>query len=162
VLQLPWLPKTIFRDLGEFLERLDPLLAALPTIARLGVEVRNPEFLHEELLAILRKHRVALVLSEIRGMPHPAEVVERLAVARLIGDREAVQRKTKTFDKVVLEKSETEPAPGPRSRESDSLGRAYLPMISEITDDAGKLPKPCLSPPIRRRDSQTSNFRRFT
>jgi len=47
-------------------------------------------------------------------MPHPADVVERLDVmtadffyARLIGDRAAVERKTKTFDKVVLDKTET-------------------------------------------------------
>ena len=114
VLQLPWLPKTIFRNLGEFLKRLDPFLAALPTTSRLAIEVRTREFLHEELLAVLRKHRTALVLSEVRGMPHAAEVVEHLDVmtsdffyARLIGDRAVVERKTKTFDKVVLNKSES-------------------------------------------------------
>jgi uncharacterized protein YecE (DUF72 family) len=114
VLQLPWLPKTIFRDLGEFLGRLDPFLGALPATARLGVEVRNREFLHEELLAVLRKHRTALVLSEVRGMPHPADVTDRLDVmttdffyARLIGDRAAVERKSKTFDKIVVDKSES-------------------------------------------------------
>ena len=112
VLQLPYLKREIFRDLSEFLSRLDPFLAALPKGRRYAVEVRNPPFLHDELTAILRKHRAALVLAEVRGMPHPADVVERLDVhttdwwyARLIGDRTAVDKLTETFDRVVIDRS---------------------------------------------------------
>jgi uncharacterized protein YecE (DUF72 family) len=112
VLQLPWMRPGIFRDVGEFLGRLDPFLAALPATPRIAVEVRNREYVHEELLAVLRKHRAALVLSEVRGMPHPADVAEKHAVsttdffyARLIGDRSAVERRTKTFDRIVLDQA---------------------------------------------------------
>ena len=114
VLQCPWFNSGVFGGLGAFLERLDPFLAALPAGFRYVVEVRNRGWLHAELLAVLRRRRVALALVEIRAMPHPADVVERLDVrttdflyVRLIGDRSAVERVTKSFDKVVLDKSES-------------------------------------------------------
>ena len=114
VLQFPWFGPQVFRDLGAFLQRLDPFLSGLPRAGRWVVEVRNRHWLHQELLAVLRAHGVALALVEIRGMPHPADVVQRLDVrtadffyARLIGDRDAVERQTKTFDKVVVDRSES-------------------------------------------------------
>jgi uncharacterized protein YecE (DUF72 family) len=114
VIQLPWLRREIFRDLAALLARLEPFLAALPAAPRHAVEVRNRDYLHEELLAVLRRHRVALVLSDVRGMPHPASVAERLPLrstdffyARLIGDRAAVEARTKTFEKPVLDQSES-------------------------------------------------------
>src|SRR5262249_47345898 len=60
------------------------------------------------------RHRAALALVEIRGMPHPADVLEKLDVrtadfwyARLVGDRSAVERITKSFDGTVLDRSES-------------------------------------------------------
>jgi uncharacterized protein YecE (DUF72 family) len=112
VLQCPWFGKPIFAGLGPFLQRLDPFLAALPAGPRYAVEVRNREYLHPELLDVLKRHRAAFVLVEMRGMPHPADVAERLELlttdffyARLIGDRSAVERLTKTFDKTVLDRT---------------------------------------------------------
>jgi len=112
LLQFPWFGPRVFRDLPAFLARLDAFLAALPHDWRWVVEVRNRHWLKEELLAVLRAHRVALALVEIRGMPHLADVVERLDVrtadflyARLICDRAAVERKSKTFDTVVIDQS---------------------------------------------------------
>lgn len=112
LLQCPWFNGTMFRDLGAFLARLDPFLAALPPGFRYAVEVRNRGWLHEELLAVLRRHRATLALVEIRAMPHPADVLERLDLrttdffyARLIGDRSAVERVTETFDKVVIDRT---------------------------------------------------------
>ena len=43
-----------FADVGEFLDRLDPFLAALPPEFRYAVEVRNPEFLAPDYFACLR------------------------------------------------------------------------------------------------------------
>jgi uncharacterized protein YecE (DUF72 family) len=56
-------------DLGAFLERLDPFLAALPPQFRYAVEVRNPEFLQPEYFACLRAHGVAHVYNAWSRMP---------------------------------------------------------------------------------------------
>ena len=57
--------------------------------------------------------RTALVWADMARMPHPDELADELdlvttdfAYVRLIGDRRAVDAKTKTFDAIVLDKSE--------------------------------------------------------
>jgi uncharacterized protein YecE (DUF72 family) len=128
VMQCPWFHPRIFRDLSEFLARLEPFLAALPAGARHALEVRNREYLHPELLATLRRHRVALVLAEVKGMPHPAASAQTLDLrttdffyARLVGDRAAVERRSKSFDKPVLD-------------QSASLGR-WAPLLLTMASD---------------------------
>ena len=58
-----------FGSLGEFLDRLDPFLAALPAEFRHGVEIRNPEFLEKDYFSCLRAHRVAHVYNAWSRMP---------------------------------------------------------------------------------------------
>jgi uncharacterized protein YecE (DUF72 family) len=112
VLQFPYFNKQAFEGPGEFLERLDVYLGALPKEFRYAVELRNKWWVKEPLLHILRRHDVAFVLSELAFMPHPAELAEKLDLittdfvyARLIGDRKAVEEKTKTFDQLVLDRT---------------------------------------------------------
>ncbi len=110
VVQLPYFNRSAFAGLGAFLERLEPFLDALPEGFRYGVEVRNKAWIGEELLGALRRRKVALVLVDIATMPHPADFAERLdlvtadfAYARLIGDRKAVEARTETFDRIVID-----------------------------------------------------------
>jgi len=110
VLQFPFFNRTVFEHEQVFLARLDAYLGELPADFRYGVEVRNKAWLGEPLLEVLRRHRVALVCVEIAYMPHPARLAERMdlvttdfAYVRLIGDRKAVEARTKTFDKLVLD-----------------------------------------------------------
>ncbi len=58
-----------FAGLGEFLDRLDPFLAALPPEFRYAVEIRNPEFLEKDYFSCLRSHRVAHVYNAWSKMP---------------------------------------------------------------------------------------------
>ena len=58
-----------FAEVGEFLERLDPFLAALPPEFRYAVEIRNPEFLEKDYFACLRGHKVAHVYNAWSKMP---------------------------------------------------------------------------------------------
>jgi uncharacterized protein YecE (DUF72 family) len=61
----------------EFLDRLDPFLAALPPEFRYAVEVRNPEFLAADYFACLRSHGVAHVYNAWSRMP---ELGSQLAI----------------------------------------------------------------------------------
>ena len=61
--------RSTFAEPGEFLDRLDPFLAALPPEFRYAVEIRNPEFLEKDYFACLRSHRVAHVYNAWSRMP---------------------------------------------------------------------------------------------
>lgn len=129
VLQFPYLNQRAFPSLRAFLDRLEPFLASLPDAHRYGVEVRNKTWIVPELLDVLRRHRAALVLVDLAYMPHPAEIAHDLvttdfAYVRLIGDRKAVEERTKTFDKIVLDH-------GARLDRWAELLRDLLPRVSE-------------------------------
>jgi len=61
--------KRSFEDVAQFLDRLDPFLAALPPDFRYSVEVRNPEYLQPDYFACLRNHGVAHVYNAWSKMP---------------------------------------------------------------------------------------------
>jgi uncharacterized protein YecE (DUF72 family) len=61
--------KKSFAEVSEFLERLDPFLAALPPDFRYAVEIRNPDFLGCEYFQCLRSHGVAHVFNAWSRMP---------------------------------------------------------------------------------------------
>lgn len=114
VLQFPYLNKRAFPRWEPFLERLDAYLEGLPDRFRYGVEIRNKGWVREELLAILRRHRTALVLVDLPYMPHPASLARDLDLftadfvyVRLIGDRKATEAATETFDHIALDKSDS-------------------------------------------------------
>ena len=102
----------MFRDRAPFFERLDAFLGALPERFRYAVELRNRDWIDGELCELLRGHRAALVLVDLAGMPHPAELAGRLDLvttdfvyARLIGDRKRIDALTRTFDRIVVDQS---------------------------------------------------------
>lgn len=66
-----------FEETGQFLERLDPFLAALPPDFRYAVEIRNPEYLEKDYFACLRRHGVAHVYNAWSKMP---ELRQQIAI----------------------------------------------------------------------------------
>ena len=113
ILQFPYFNRSAFTSPAPFLERLDAYLESLPPGFRYGVEVRNRAWVGEPLLEILRRHDTALVLVELPYMPHPDELAKRFDLVttdflycRLIGDRKAVDAHTKTFDEIVLDRTD--------------------------------------------------------
>ena len=110
VLQFPYFNRSAFAAREPFLERLDAFLGRLPSAFRYAVELRNKAWIDASLCALLRRHRAALVLVDMSYMPHPAELAARLDLVttdfvygRLIGDRKAVEARTQTFDRIVLD-----------------------------------------------------------
>lgn len=127
ILQFPYFNKKVFSGPEPFLQRLDIFLASLPTEFRYGVEIRNKAWLAAPLLEVLRRHRTALVLLDLNYMPHPDDLDDDLdllttdfSYVRLIGDRKAVEDRTKTFDRIVMDK-------GPRLTRWAQLLREIIP-----------------------------------
>jgi uncharacterized protein YecE (DUF72 family) len=132
VLQFPYFNRSAFKGAEPFLRRLDEYMATLPEGFRYAVETRNADWLAPPLLDVLRRRRAALVLVDLAYLPHPAEVAERLDVVtadfaylRLIGDRAAVEAKTKVFDRTVLDQ-------GPRLARHATLIRGLLAKDVEV------------------------------
>ena len=106
LLQFPKFAKKAFPEPGPFLDRLDAYLAGLPATFRYAVEVRNPEWISAPLLALLKKHRAALALAELADFP-AVEVTTDFVYVRLLGDRKKMESLTQTFDKAVVDRSES-------------------------------------------------------
>ena len=113
MLQFEYLNRQKMASLAEFLERLEPFLAARPRAVPLAIECRNPNYLTDAYFAFLRRHDVHHVFCQGYYMPPvweleekfgehlTAAVVIRLMGARPQGDRGQEQRRLE---------------PGPRSQ----------------------------------------------
>ncbi len=110
VLQFPYFPRSCFAHSNEFFERLDRFLEDSPSEFDYAVEIRNSKWLGPELAAVCRKHRAALVLVDRVRMPHGDELLRQLdpvtgdfAYIRLLGDRHAIERVTRTWNREVID-----------------------------------------------------------
>jgi uncharacterized protein YecE (DUF72 family) len=118
-----------FAGLGEFLDRLDPFLGALPPEFRYAVEIRNPEFLEKDYFSCLRGHGVAHVYNAWSKMPelrHQMAIPDSATADFLVG--RALLRHGRVYeDAVGLFSPYTEiQDPNPEARESMRvlIGRA--------------------------------------
>lgn len=79
VFQLSPLPPRMLATIGQQIAKLDQLLAALPDLrlaaadAVVAVEVRNREWLNDDFLAVLKRHRASYCLGLHAKMPPIAE-----------------------------------------------------------------------------------------
>lgn len=101
-------------DVGTFMERLGGFARLCPDPGKFVVEIRNPDWLHDELLAFLREHRFVFALTEVESMPSPAATWERFgerlvtggaAYARIFGERKKIEAMTERFDRILLDRS---------------------------------------------------------
>lgn len=110
-----------FADLGAFLERLDPFLAALPAEFRYAVEIRNPEFLAPDYFRCLRERGAAHVYNAWSRMP---ELGRQLALpdsmtADFVVARALLRRGRAYEDAVAMFSPYTEiKDPNPETREA--------------------------------------------
>jgi uncharacterized protein YecE (DUF72 family) len=109
LLQFPYLNQEVMPSSAAFLERLAPYFDRLPRAHRYAVEVRNRNWLAQPLLDLLRKHGVALALVDQVWMPTISQLAEKLDVLtadftyiRWIGDRKGIEKQTKTWDKIIV------------------------------------------------------------
>src|SRR5882762_125922 len=100
-----------FKSQAEFLARLKPFLNKLPKNYRFAVEIRNENWLDLRFVDLLREHGVALALIDQSWMPRPWEMKNSLDLitadftyVRWLGNRKGIEEKTKTWDKVVVDR----------------------------------------------------------
>jgi uncharacterized protein YecE (DUF72 family) len=97
----------------EFSRRLRFLLNRvkdLPTV-RFAVEIRNRAWLDQRFADLLREYNVALALTDTSFMPRPWEMKEKIdlvttdfAYVRLLGDRKGIEKVTRVWDKMVVDR----------------------------------------------------------
>jgi uncharacterized protein YecE (DUF72 family) len=114
--QFGYFNKAAFKSLDEFLARLTPFLKKPPKGYRFAVEIRNKNWLVPKFADVLRERGVALTLIDQAWMPRPAEwftkfdpITADFTYIRWLGDRKGIEEKTKTWDKVIVNRSR-EPA----------------------------------------------------
>jgi uncharacterized protein YecE (DUF72 family) len=113
LLQFPYFSTAAFKTGAEFLARLRFFLERLGgSTVRYAVEIRNQHWLDARLVDLLREHKVALVLQDQSWMPHPRQYFEKFdpitadfTYVRLLGDRKGIETQTKTWDKVIVDRT---------------------------------------------------------
>lgn len=96
---------------GDFLERLARTLDKLPAGVRCAVEIRNKTWITPTYLDLLRAHEAAAVMIDHPYMPLPHQqlrlgmVTADFAYVRLLGDRHAIEKKSKRWGEIVEDKS---------------------------------------------------------
>ena len=110
--QFPYFSKASGMDRAEFVARLKRFLPTLPAGHRYAVEVRNKGWLVPALLETLKEHGVALTLIDHPWMPRIDELLDRMdpvtadfVYVRWLGDRRGIEEKTKTWERVIVDRS---------------------------------------------------------
>src|SRR6267378_4343924 len=112
LLQFGYFNKKAFLGVNDFLARLRPLLKKLPKGHKFAVEIRNKNWLVPQFVESLRERGVALALIDQSWMPRPAEWFEKFdpittdfAYVRWLGDRKGIEEQTKTWNKIIVNRS---------------------------------------------------------
>ncbi|MGC1969384.1 MAG: DUF72 domain-containing protein [Candidatus Acidiferrales bacterium] len=110
--QFGYFNKTVFKSGKEFLARLEPFLKKLPKGYRFALEIRNKNWLSAEFFDLLRAHKIAYALIDQAWMPLAREIFEKFdpitadfTYIRLLGDRKGIEKQTKIWDKVIVDRS---------------------------------------------------------
>jgi len=111
--QFPYFSKRHFANAQAFLDRLEPFLEQLPTGFRFALELRNRWWITRRLLDLLRAHGVALALTDHPWMPPIQELLRQhdvvtadFAYIRWLGDRQAMEAMTQTWDRLVVDRTQ--------------------------------------------------------
>lgn len=110
VLQFPYFNEASL-SAEDFLARLRSFLTCLErTTVRFAIEIRNKAWMDQKFADLLRQHQVALVLQDQEWMPRPDQlkfdcVTTDFAYIRLLGDRKGIERQTKVWDRVIVDRS---------------------------------------------------------
>ena len=112
VFQFPFFGRGAFKTQADFLSRLARFAKRLPSDHKFAIEIRNKEWLDARFAHLLREHRIALVLQDRSWMPGPTELATKFdpittewTYIRWLGDRKGIEQITKTWNKVVVDRT---------------------------------------------------------
>jgi uncharacterized protein YecE (DUF72 family) len=112
IFQFPYFKRETFATADPFIQRLRLFLKKLPTGFRYAIEIRNRQWITPELQELLRAHGVSMALVDHPWMPTASEYFSNVdpmtadfGYVRMLGDRYEIEEKTKTWDKVVVDRS---------------------------------------------------------
>ncbi len=108
--QFPYFNRSVFTSGAQFTAMLKPFLAKLPKGRMFAVEIRNKNWLDAAFAQLLRDHGVALALQDQSWMPLPSAykfdpITADWTYIRWLGDRKEIENVTKTWDKVVVDRT---------------------------------------------------------
>jgi len=109
--QFPYFKKADRMTEVAFMERLKAFLPTLPKGYRFALEIRNRTWLKLPFLQLLQDHGIALTLIDHPWMPRAEEYVDigpvtaPFAYVRWLGDRYAIEKQTKTWEKVLIDRT---------------------------------------------------------
>ena len=99
VFQFPYDFKTDqFENLQKFLEKL-------PQGYKFALEVRHKGWLTPKFYDLLRGRGVALVLLDLLWMPKLDVLTTDWTYVRFIGDRKGIEKKTETWEKIIVDRT---------------------------------------------------------
>jgi uncharacterized protein YecE (DUF72 family) len=112
LLQFPYHRRDSGVTLEMFLDRWRAFHPCLPGAHRFAVEIRNKGWLQPALLEALRERQVALALIDHPWMPGPRALTEMIdpvtapfVYVRWLGDRHGIERLTRRWDKVIVDRA---------------------------------------------------------
>ncbi len=108
--QFPYFNRSVFTSGAQFIARLKPFLEKLPKDHKFAIEIRNKNWLDAAFAQLLRDHGVALALQDQSWMPLPSAykfdpITTDWTYIRWLGDRKEIENITKTWDKVVADRT---------------------------------------------------------
>jgi uncharacterized protein YecE (DUF72 family) len=110
--QFGYFNKSAFKSQAEFLARLKPFLKSLPSGYKFALEIRNKYWLDARLADLLRENGVALTLIDQSWVPRPWEMKQKFDLVtadfsyiRWLGDRKGIEEQTKSWDKIVVDRT---------------------------------------------------------
>ncbi|MCZ6690472.1 MAG: DUF72 domain-containing protein [Planctomycetota bacterium] len=90
---------------SEF-ETLASFLSQLPSGYRFVVEVRHKSWLGDPFFDLLERHQIPLALIDHPWMPRLDRLTGPYAFVRWLGDRKGIEKKTKTWDRLIVNRTE--------------------------------------------------------
>jgi uncharacterized protein YecE (DUF72 family) len=112
LLQFGYFNRAAFSGPKPFLDRLDAFLERYAARLPLACEIRNRAWLQRGYFDLLRRHGVAAAVVEHAWLPPMDKLVAQhdvvtgpYAYVRLLGDRSGIERITKSWDQVVVDRT---------------------------------------------------------